>query len=156
VGPLEIWREPFAAVWPEVQVLTQKHYEEVDGGVEPKRKHAVDAAAMHAISKAGVLVVLTARLDGVLVGYFTWNIQNDIESKGLKIGLQGAWFVSPDAPRRTAVWLWERSVREMQAMGVQCIFPHHRTQGRGANIGKFFMRRGAKPIQTTYSLWIGD
>jgi hypothetical protein len=39
---------------------------------------------------------------------------------------------------------------------VQCIFPHHRTQGRGARIGRFFMRRGAKHIQQTYSLWIGN
>jgi hypothetical protein len=156
VGSLEIWREPFASVWPEVQILTQQHFDEVDGGVEPNRGHDVDAAALHELSKRGILLVITARLDGRLVGYFTWNVQTDVESKGLLIALQGAWFVSPDAPNRTAVWLWDRSEAELRWMGVKCIYPHHRLQGRGANIGKFFMRRGAKPIQTTYSLWIGD
>lgn len=153
---LEIWKEPFSAIWPEVQELGQRHFNEVDGGVEPNRVFSLDAEALHAMSKAGVFIVMTARLGGELIGYFTWNVVGDVESVGLKIGLQGAFFVSPGAPLRTAYLLWKRSISEMKAMGVKCIFPHHRMQGRGANIGRFFMKQGAKPIQTTYSMWIGE
>jgi hypothetical protein len=156
MAALEIWCEPFASVWPEVQELGQQHFDEVDGGVEPKRRFALDAPALHDMSKRGILVILTARLDGRLAGYFTWNVLPDVESAGLLVAYQGAWFVSPSAPNKTARMLWDRSVAELKLAGVQNIFPHHRTQGRGAGLGKFFTRRGAKAIQTTYSLWIGD
>lgn len=156
MAALEIWREPFAAIWPEVQELGQQHFNEVDGGVEPRRKFALDAPVLHAMSKSGVLVILTARLERRLAGYFTWNVLPDVESAGLLVGYQGAWFVAPTAPNKTARMLWDRSMAELKLLGVQCVFPHHRLQGRGANLGKFFTRKGAKAVQMTYSLWIGD
>lgn len=156
MAELEIWREPFAAVWPEVQDLGVRHFDEVDGDVEPKRKFALDAVALHELSKQGIFIFLTARVDGLISGYFTWNVIPDMESVGLLVAHQGAWFVDSGAPRKTARALWDRSIEELRFMGVQCIFPHHRLQGRGTGIGRFFERRGAKPIQLTYSLWIGD
>lgn len=133
----------------------EAHFNEVDGGVEPNRPFKLDLGLMKAIAEAGSLKVVIGRQAGMLVGYFTWNITLDVESAGLLIAQQGAWYVSPGHPR-VAVLMFDAAVGELKALGVKCIYPHHRTQGRGANIGRFFKRRGAKHIQQTYSCWIGD
>jgi hypothetical protein len=96
-----------------------------------------------------------ARKAGKLVGYFTWTVARDPESEGLLTGTQGAWFVEPGVPARVSKRLWDRSVSDLKAIGVQCLYPHHRLQGRGAHLGRFFERQRAKPIKTEYSLWIG-
>lgn len=149
---LEPWTTRF---WRDAQKLAADHFEEVDGGVEPKRVFKLDEPFMNAMAGAGVLKVIAARLDGRLVGYFTWSVVRDVESEGLRIAQQGAWYVEPGHPR-IALQMFKASVKELQALGVQCMFPHHRAQGRGAALGKFFKRQGAKKIQDTYSLWIGD
>lgn len=148
---LEPWSD---ALWAEMKPHAEAHFAEVDGGVEPRRVFRLDTRLMQAIADAGSLKVVIGRQDGALVGYFTWNITPDVESEGLLIAQQGGWYVAPGHPR-IAAEMFDVSVRELRALGVQCIFPHHRTQGRGANIGRFFMRRGAKDIQRTYCMWIG-
>lgn len=146
--------EPFQHFWAEAQALAEAHSVEVDGGVEPRRPFKVDEAGMIALQRAGILRIFALRLNTRLVGYFTWQVSMDLESEGLLIAQQGAWYVSPGHAHGT-IKLWDDSVSALKAMGVQHIFPHHRTQGRGANLGNFFRRRGAKEIQRTYSLWIG-
>jgi len=147
--------EPFQHFWPEAKALAEAHSIEVDAGVEPRRKFQVDEFGMLALQKAGILRVFGLRLNRKLVGYFTWQVCLDLESKGLLVAHQGAWYVAPGHSKGT-LKLWDQSVATLKAMGVQHIFPHHRTQGRGHDLSKFFGRRGAKEIQRTYSLWIGD
>lgn len=149
---LEPWS---AALWAEMEAPANAHFEEVDGDVEPKRRFKLDLGLMQALADAGALKVVIAREAGRLVGYYTWNIMPDVESEGLLVGHQGAWYVRLGHPR-AAYEMFHVAVAELKALGVRCIFPHHRTQGRGAHIGKFFMRQGAKDIQRTYSLWIGE
>ena len=149
---VEPWGSRF---WADAKALAEAHFEEVDGGVAPGRSLKVNERLMGALSDAGVLKIITARIGGELVGYYTWNIQDDVESEGLLIAQQGAWYVSPSHPR-VAFLMFHEAVRRLKEMGVQCIYPHHRTQGRGAHLGRFFKRQGAKEIQHTYSLWIGD
>lgn len=148
---VEPWSDGF---WKEAEALATAHFEEVDGGVEPNRPFRLDCGLMAALSDAGALVIFTARAPSELVGYYTWNVSPDVESQGLLIAQQGAWYVSPGHPV-AAVRMFDLAVEKLRAMGVKCIYPHHRVQGRGANIGRFFQRRGAKEIQRTYSLWIG-
>lgn len=156
MGEYAIALEPWTdALWAEMKPPAEAHFGEVDGGVEPKRPFRLDLRAMQALADAGALKVVIARKAGELVGYYTWNVFPDVESEGLLIAQQGAWYVKPGHPR-AAFDMFHVAVAELKALGVQCVYPHHRTQGRGAKIGKFFMRQGAKDIQRTYSLWIGD
>lgn len=148
---LEPWSDGF---WRDAESLATDHFEEVDGGIAPNRRFKVDEALMRLISDAGALKIVTARKADQLVGYYTWNVTQDVESEGLLIAQQGAWYVAPGHPR-VALQMFHKSVEALRALGVQCIYPHHRTQGRGASLGKFFKRQGAKEIQHTYSLWIG-
>jgi hypothetical protein len=149
---LELWSE---AWWRDARTLAEAHFQEVDGGVEPRRRFKLDERLMGLLDEAGSLKILSARLAGEMIGYFTWNITPDVESEGLIIAQQGAWYVAPGNPGVGAK-MFDRSVQVLKQFGVQCIFPHHRVQGRGSHIGRFFESRGAKLIQYTFCLWIGD
>jgi hypothetical protein len=147
--------EQFIDIELEVSGLADAHFEEVDGGVEPKRPFVIDSDLMRYGSKCGNLRIYTVRVDGELVGYCTWNVQYDVESRGLLIATQGAWYVSPAHAGR-GLRLYKHSLAELKALGVQCVFPHHRTQGRGAALQPWLVRQGAKLIKLEYSLWIGS
>ena len=149
---LEPWTD---RLWLELKALAEAHFEEVDGGVEPNRPFRLDLRQMRLMDEAGVLKVVVARAHGAAVGYFTWNIGMDVESEGLVAAWQGAWYAAP-GHFKAADRLWSESVKALKLLGVQHLFPHHRVQGRGSHLGRFFQRRGAKLIQHTYSLWIGD
>ena len=136
------------------RALAEAHFEEVDGGVEPRRPFKLDRNLMRAMDELGVLKLITARIKGEMVGYYTWEVGPDVESEGLLIAQQGAWYVKPNHPL-VAGRMFLMAVGILKAMGVKVIFPHHRTQGRGAHIGRFFEKMGAKRIQETYCLWIG-
>lgn len=148
---METWEQ----IWPECDELGAEHFEEVDGGVEPNRPYKVDAGLMGQLFDAGIMHIATARRYGRMVGYCTWNVMRDPESEGLLIAKQGAWFTEPglgEVGRRLFLF----SVNALTRLGVQNIFPHHRMQGRGKNLGKFFESLGAKEVQHEYSLWIGE
>lgn len=149
--------EPWSAGWwADARPLAEAHFAEVDGGVEPRRQFKLDGRLMGLMQEAGALHLVTARSgNGDMVGYFTWQTTLDVESEGLLIAQQGAWYAW-NGHFRLAVRMFDFSMEHLRSLGVQCIFPHHRMQGRGCNIGRFFRRRGAKLIQHTYCLWIGD
>lgn len=147
---LESWDD----FWPEVDALWREHWHEVDEGVESRRRYAPDIARMRAMQVLGIMHIITARRAGRLVAYATWTISPDVESMGLIIAHQGAWYAAPGVP--TAGYrVFEFSIAWLRSLGVHMIYPHHRTQGRGSQLGAFFKRWGAKHIQSTYSLWIG-
>lgn len=150
---LEPWSR---ALYSEMRRHAEAHFAEVDAGIEGAyRRYRLDLDLMQQLADAGVLIVIIARRAEQLVGYFTWNILPDVESVGLLIAQQGGLYAAP-GHARCAVQMWDLAIAELKARGVDVAYPHHRTRGRGANIGRFFKRRGAKLIQHTYSLKIGD
>ena len=154
---IRIGLERWESIWPDADALGRAHFEEVDGGVEPNRPYEIDTDLMKRLADAGVLRIITARVDGKLAGYCTWNVTLDVESRGLIIAQQGAWFVAKEYDSlHLGAQMFRASIAELRKLGVQNIFPHHRLQGRGVRLGAFFKRMGAKEIQHTYSLWIGD
>lgn len=147
--------EPFRSMWTDGRKLAEEHFIEVDEDVEPRRPFKLNETLMDKLEAVGCLKIMTARVDGVLAGYCTWQIAPDVESEGLIAAFQGAWFV---APRWKGLGddLFRFSKNELKKLGVHIMFPHHRLQGRGAELGQYFRRQGAKEIQHTFSLWIGD
>ena len=150
---VSISREPWEAVWPALESLATEHFSEVEP--ESPRVFRVDTQRMAEASRLGWLRIHTARVDGELWGYISWNCMWDLESQGLPIATQGAWFMKPKAPWGLSVKLFTESVDSLRSIGVQCIFPHHRMLGRGRRIGRFFESIGATKTQDTYMLWIG-
>jgi GNAT superfamily N-acetyltransferase len=160
-------RLPFVTIrqerWSDVEKehaeLSREHFQEVEEGVEPRRPYKIDAALLSEMDKLNVIHIHAARIDGELVGYCCWNIMPDAESAGLLIATHGPWFVVGRQDVRSlhlGTLLFDRSIEALKERGVKCVFPHHRMQGRGARLGAFYERRGAKEIQRTYCLWIGD
>lgn len=147
--------EPFVSMWPEMEALGRLHFEEVDGGVEPRRPYRPNAPLMQAMEQVGCLKITTARAKGKLIGYCMWNVSPDAESEGLMIARHGPWYMLPEH-KGVGTKLFKRSVAELRAMGIHIIYPHHRMQGRGQRLGMFYRRIGAIEVQREYSLWIGD
>lgn len=151
---VRVAREPFEAIWPAVEPLVMAHAQEVEPGESP-RPIKVDVPRMIQADRMGFIRVFTLRVDGELKGYCSWNLSWDLESEGLPIATQGAWYVGVDAPWGGAAKLFIVSLDELKKIGVQCVFPHHRMQGRGIRLGRFFESLGAVPVQLTYQLWVG-
>jgi hypothetical protein len=152
IGP-----EPWDAVWPEIDALFAEHFSEVEGELAANRPYKLDEPAMRGMSVAGMLRIVTARVDGVLVGYCMWQVTRDVESAGMLIAQHGPWFVRKGyAHLMLGPKLFDASIADLRAIGVRNAFPHHRLQGRGAKLGAFFRRRGAVETQRTYSLWLGE
>lgn len=148
--------EPWASVWPDAAPLADAHAFEVDHGVEPRRRWNPDTELMALMNLQGSFKVFSARdSSGALLGYITWTVQDDPESKGLRIGLMGPWYAEPES--HCGGKLFDESLLVLKnKYQVRLVEPHHRLQGRGARLGPFFKLRGAKEKQITYSLWIGE
>lgn len=151
---VRVAREPFEAIWPAIQPLVDAHAREVEP--ESPRKINIDVNRMIAADRLGYIRIFTLRVDGELKGYCSWNLNLDLECEGLPIATQGAWYVEEGAPWGAAAKLFMVSLDELKKVGVQCVFPHHRLQGRGVRLGRFFQGLGAVPTQQTYMLWVGQ
>jgi hypothetical protein len=152
---VRVMREPFTAIWPAISGMVEAHAKEVEPEGTP-RQIKPDIPKMIQADRLGIIIWFTLRVDGELKGYCSWNLSMDLESEGLPIATQGAWFVEEGAPWGSAAKLFMVSLDELKRTGVQCVFPHHRMQGRGVRLGKFFQSLGAIPTQQTYMLWIGE
>lgn len=139
----------------EAEALGRHHFMETDEGIESRRPWKLDMRLMSLIADAGIFCIMAARDGEKLIGYHFWKIGPDVESEGLLIAEHGPWFCLPDYPGIGKRLLLE-SLPALKKRGVQVCYPHHRLQGRGARLGVLYKRLGAKEIQHTYSLWIGD
>ena len=152
-----IGSEPWDSVWPEIDALFAEHFNEVEGDLATNRPYKLDEPIMRQMNAAGMLRIVTARVDGILAGYCMWQVSKDVESTGMLIAQHGPWFVRKEyAHLMLGQKLFDASLDDLRAIGVKNAFPHHRLNGRGKKLGAFFKRRGAVETQHTYSLWLGD
>lgn len=152
---VRVAREPFEAIWPAIEPMVLEHGQEVEPEGSP-RKIKLDVVRIVQADRLGFVRWFTLRVDGEIMGYCSWNLNWDLESEGLPIATQGAWFVGEGAPWGGAAKLFIVSLDELKKVGIQCVYPHHRLQGRGMKLGRFFQSLGAVPIQQTYMLWVGS
>lgn len=155
---IEIGWEAWDRFWPEADALVATHFGEVAGDLEPHRPYKLDSDVLKQACDIGLMKIMTARADGRLVGYLTWNVHLDPESAGLLVAYQGGWYVADEpglAKLGLGLKLYRRSVEELKKLGVKYAFPHHRNRGRGAKLGMLFRRLGAVEVQTGYSLYLG-
>ena len=147
--------ETWASVWPEGDALARAHFGEVEGNLAEKRPYEVDERLMAEAEKYGVLRVVGARVAGRLVGYCTWSLMPDPESKGLVMANQGAIYVDP----RFAGLGYKMvafSLPGLKILGADYALMHHRMLGRGARLWVWFKRLRAILIKHEYYLWLGD
>lgn len=139
--------EKVSNVWWELEELAREEQAEI----EEERAFRPDWKSMTTLNNAGIFQVLTARIDGEMIGYFTWLLDFDMESKGTLIVNQTAWFVRKGHPI-TAVRLFDKAISEFKRVGVEFAYLHHTIKGRGAALGHLFERRGARMLGYNYIL----
>jgi hypothetical protein len=142
---LVIGFEKVADVWQELERLARQEQIEI----EEQREFRPDWKSMVTLNGAGIFQVLTARVDGRMVGYFSWLLDFDMESKGTLIVNQTAWFVEKNHPI-VAVRMFDKAIAEFKRIGVEYAYLHHTIKGRGAALGRLFERRGAKLLGYNY------
>jgi hypothetical protein len=145
---LDIKIEKVEDVWEDLHALARMEHDEVEVGW---RDFNPDWDSMKSLNRLGTFQVLTARIDGRMIGYLTWFVDFDIESKGTLIVNQAAWYVEPGHPI-VGVKMFDRAIQEFRRIGVKFAYLHHTNRGRGASLGRFFNKRGAEPLGYTYIL----
>jgi hypothetical protein len=153
--PVVIAWETWASAWPEGEALAKAHFSEVEGVLAEKRPCKIDEQAMIDAEKAGVLRVAGARVGGRLVGYCSWSLMPDIESKGLIVANQGAIYVDPRFAG-LGYRMLTFSLPGLKMAGADYALMHHRMLGRGARLGVWFRRLKAVLIKHEYYLWLRD
>ena len=139
--------------WPEADALCREHFAEVEGSLAEVRPYEPDVPMLRMLNGQGIFKIVTARIDGRLVGYYTWTVMRDVESASLLVATQGAWYCSPDPEcRGVAFMLHDHSIKILREMGCGGVFMHHRLLGRGRKLGAFFRRKGAVEIKHEYYL----
>jgi hypothetical protein len=146
-----IGEEKGATFWPDGDPLAKAHFSEVEGDLVLVRPYHPAVDVLRTLNERDIFRIITARRDGELIGYYTWTVMPDVESAGLLVAMQGAWYVKPGHPR-VAYDMFLASMRILKASGVQGLYPHHRVLGRGRGLGKFFRRHGAVPTKCEYYL----
>jgi hypothetical protein len=147
--------ETWGSVWPEGEWLAKAHFSEVEGRLAEKRPCRIDERAMAEAERAGVLRVVGARVDGRLIGYCTWSLLPDPESKGLTMANQGAIYVDPQFAG-VGYRMVTFSLPGLRLFGADYALMHHRMLGRGARLWVWFIRLGATLIKHEYYLWLRD
>lgn len=152
-----IGAETWHTFWPEAEPLGERHNREVNGGEQPGAPYRLDPALMRAACASGAVRIISARVNGDLVGYLFWTIGPDPEAGGVLQAIQGPLYVDPGcAGFLFARRMWRLSKPWLQAIGVKKVDFHHQLHGRGADMGAWFQHLGAVPYQKRYTMWIGD
>jgi hypothetical protein len=145
---LDIKKEKVEDIWQELDMLGKEEWIEVES---KWRRYGPDWDSMKALNGAGIFQVLTARVDGKLIGYLTWLVDFDIESKGTLVVHQTAWYVEPGHPIVGAK-MFDTAVEEFKRIGVEFAYLHHPERGRGNTLGRFFIKKGAELLSHNYVL----
>lgn len=110
--------EPFSSFYADAKELIAAHWEEVATNPDV-RKLAVDEAAFLKTDALGMLVCMTAREDGKLVGYVIGYLAEGQHTKGTKRAAINYYFI-------------DRSVRGNGAFAALCIEFEKEAKRRGA------------------------
>lgn len=114
------------------------------------RPYGPDWESLISSEAQGTIKCLAARRGAELVGYLSYSMGFDLESRGTLIVHQLAWYVRPGESVATRMLDW--LIAECKRLGVKFLYLHHPHRGRGAALGKVYERRGAVLSSNHYTL----
>lgn len=127
--------------------------------VEPERRpgtYSINSELASAMSRLGGMYIGTARESEILVGYCIWYLGPSLDSS-VPTATQGPWYVRPEwRDSHAGIRMFREALRDLRERGVERVLPHHWIGGGGERLGKFFSRLGARPLETSYSLWLDE
>jgi hypothetical protein len=147
---LETWSECGS----ECEVLGALSFEETVPEVEPGRVYELDRVQFEQLDRVGMLKIITARdSESQMLGYISWTLQFDPESRGRLIAMQGPMYVKPGT--WGVAWkIFMASLEILREYNVRWSYPHTRHAGR-QGMERFLRRLGARPAYTVWALQLG-
>jgi hypothetical protein len=156
VPAIEFAVEPFTRIAPELPSLFARHYDEL---AENKEVYPLDPDwdRYFAMDIAGILKVLTVRVDDILVGYIFNLVGPHLHSKSTRYAdIEMFWF----DPLYRDVWMAVKAFREnenfLKSLGVVFIHVSDKIRFKKGKVDLIFKRLGYRPIETNWSKVLGS
>lgn len=137
-----------SALWVELMPLLRKHYDEI----APWRDIplAPDFARYEALQDVKALRIVTARLEGMLIGYHCAVVMRGLHYSTIIQAQQDVLWLAPEHRRsRTGSDLLFFAEEQLRAEGVTMLVQHTKTTP-GHDLGPYLMRRGYEPLDMLY------
>jgi GNAT superfamily N-acetyltransferase len=113
-----------------------------------------DVATFRTLEEAGLLLIITARDDGRLVGYHVSIVRPHLHYKHSLTAYADMYFLHPDYRGGMAgVKLFKYLEQELRELGVDRIYQGTKMH---KDVGRLFERLGYKETERLFVKWIGD
>lgn len=157
--------EPWSDLVRDCRPMMLKHWRELTAGAFGEWE--LDDVAARQMELAGMLVCASARSMATpddsdvdsrkLLGYCIWYLGPNLARRGSVLATQGPWYVEDEWRKTRMAWdLFRKSMLHAAALGARDFVPHHWGGVAGPRLDRFFRSLGAKPLQQTYMLQLGD
>lgn len=145
--------ENWTDVKSEAAPLWPLHWDEV-GQNKAKMKLNPDLDRLDHLNEAGMLHIVVARDDGHLVGYHASLVDTLIHYKDVLAAKCDLHWLHPEYRKgSTGLKLFKEVERTLKLRGVKVMYDFTKLY---LDKGAIFEHLGYKPIERTYSKWIGD
>ena len=141
---VERWRDLRGEMLP----LLVRHWKEV------ALNHAdvpldIDEARYKSLDESGSLHIVTARRDGILIGYHVAIVSTHLHYASTLHGITDVYWIAPESRHGvTAMRLFQTVERELRALGVRKLFTATKLH---LDQGALFDRLGYKPVERLYA-----
>lgn len=102
---------------PEARALFPIHWKEL-ALFQDQIKIGLDEEKYNALEKCDILLTLTARADGRLVGYYTWFLMPHPHYRQYLMGMTDMYFILPEFRRGAGAKLFIKSEQALRERGV--------------------------------------
>jgi hypothetical protein len=153
-APITIQTERLRQFRVDGQALFDAHYAEA--GSYEGMPLDVNWAMFEALDASGQLVVTTARVLGILVGYLVFFTGPSLENKAILVGYQNVFFVVKEFRGTLGRRLHQAARAELRRRGVGQLILRSGVRAAGPKQAKYFERLGAKYLGTVYSLLLAE
>jgi GNAT superfamily N-acetyltransferase len=131
-------RETLGQAYADALELTRLHYEEI-APYQDIFKLKPDLDSYHRLEKSGALVVITAREDGILVGYFLMIVRSHPHYSDTIVANEDMKYVHPDYRGKTGMGLIRFAEQEARRRGCKVML--QRSKARSEH-GSLYRRLG--------------
>jgi L-amino acid N-acyltransferase YncA len=149
--------EPYGAVLPDLLPLYEGHWREVAlDQNRPEARLAPQFGIYAARDAAGELVLVTLRDACRVVGYFLCFVTLGLHYSACLTAQMDIIYVHPDVRGRFGGLRLIRTMqRELLRRGVKRWFVGEKI-GRSSGLGRIYELAGFRPVETHYSMWLGE
>ena len=141
-GGVKIQEESFDVFFRDAQLLAAEHLVAI--GETPDNWNNKNLAFMRQIEDGGAWSIVTARLNGRMLGYLMTVLTPSLEQSEAPVAVQTAFFASQDAKgMNLGMQLQRASIEAVRARGVRDIVMRAGVRGAGPRMGVLYQRLGA-------------